>query len=144
VAEEFTQFAPLIVIAQPQRLAQLASLVVAGKADFVSRDANFIPLAAALVERALRREQEEYERAQQWREAMLQSEARSTREQPDPDSFAEAALRLVGGMLDSFEVVCAERSKLPSSLARRLDRIADLTFDLQQSLRLLAHQELEP
>lgn len=137
VAEEFSWYAPLIVVARPQRQAQMASLVAEGKADFVPRNDYFIPLAAALVERTL---QWESEIEQQFRLVeQSATEPGASRDQgPGDDGFPAEALRTIGAILDNLDLVLSERSRLPVSLARRLGRVADLAFDLKQGLRLLA------
>lgn len=133
VTEEFSWFAPLIVIARPEQQALLALLVGAGKADFVARDDNYIPLALALAERALRREKASYEQAR-----LAQQEA--SMPAPDPDGLVQEAVRLVGGLLDNLDFALDDRCQLPGRLAKRLERAADLAFELKRNLRCLAGQ----
>lgn len=134
VVEEFSWFAPVIAIGQTRHQPCLASLVAEGRADFLSRDDHFIPLAAALVERALRWEKEVDEQIL-WDAAKPK---RAPRDAPDPDGFPAEALRILGGIIENLEVVLSERRRLPVLAARRLGRAADLAFDLKSGLRLLA------
>jgi hypothetical protein len=136
VAEEFSWYAPLIAIGQGARQPRLAPLVADGKVDFLSRDDHFIPLAAAMVERALRWEHEVDEHIRQ--AAAIPQPATPPELLPDPDGFPAEALRLLGGILDNLETVLADRGHLPTAAARRLGRAADLAFDLKSALRLLA------
>lgn len=138
VAEEFSWYASLIVVARPEHQGQMASLVAEGKTDFVPRGDYFIPMAAALVERTLRWEGEVEE---QIRLAAQQDATRPNAgrgQTLDSDGFPAEALRTIGAILDNLELVLRERSRLPVSLARRLGRVADLAFDMKQGLRLLA------
>jgi hypothetical protein len=137
VAEEFSWYAPLVLVAKPAKHAQLASLIAEGKADLVPRGDYFTPLAAALVERSLRweREIEQQIVLSEWKVARTVAGREG---KPDEDGFPTEALRSVGAILDSLERVLSERSQLPLGAARRLERITDLAFDLKQSLRLLA------
>ncbi|HEV2387181.1 MAG TPA: hypothetical protein VGS20_07985 [Candidatus Acidoferrales bacterium] len=138
VAEELCPIAPLIVIARPDRQARLAGLVAAGKADFVSREDNYLPLALALAERTLRWEKGANEQAH-----LAQQELPLAA--PDPDGLAQQALRLIDSLLDHLDVALAGRCQLPPRLAKRLDRAADIAFELKRDLRCLAGQpEPEP
>ncbi|HVB98059.1 MAG TPA: hypothetical protein VNJ12_01845 [Candidatus Dormibacteraeota bacterium] len=135
VLEEFSWYAPLIVVALPRRQAQLASVVAEGKANFVSRGDYFIPLAAALVERTLRWDREVELQVRSCGQAAIHGAAG---QDGDPDGFPMQALRTIGAILDNLEIVMAERSRLPREIARRLGRVADLAFDMKEGLRLLA------
>jgi hypothetical protein len=136
-AEEFSWYAPVIAIGHAGRQPRMAPLVAEGKVDFLSRDDHFIPLAAAMVERALRWEQEVDEQIRQAAANPQQAPTR-TEPSPDPDGFPAEALRLLGAILDNLETVLADRTRLPNAAARRLGRAADLAFDLKTGLRLLA------
>lgn len=132
VAGEFAGFAPVIFIARPSAQIRLAPLVAQGKVDFVPRDDHYIPLTAALVERAIRWEQEAEE------ESARQAPARQSppiAESVSGASSDETASRMVGRLLDHLESVFNERCRLTPSAAHRLDRIADLAFELKQFLQ---------
>ncbi|MDE3136306.1 MAG: hypothetical protein KGL59_07015 [Acidobacteriota bacterium] len=142
VAEEFSWYAPVIAIGRAGLQPRMAPLVAEGNVDFLSRDDHFIPLAAAMVERALRWEQEVDEQICQ--AAANQQPAAHTEPAPDPDGFPAEALRLLCAILDNLETVLADRAHLSTAAARRLGRAADLAFDLKSALRLLAgHPEPE-
>lgn len=127
VAGEFVWFAPVIAIARPARQSRLAPLVAEAKLDFVLRDAHYIPLTLALVERAIRWEREVDEQ--------IRSAGPPPPEAPRAEGSPQESLRLVGNVLDCLETVFSERSRLSTPAARRLDRLADLAFELKQSLR---------
>jgi hypothetical protein len=136
VAAEFACYAPLIVIGRSVHQAQLAAGVAEGKIDFVLRDDRCVPLIAALVERALRRKQDSNEEARLAERRRL--DRREKESEPDEDGFPEQSLRQLGAILDTLEIVLAQRKLLPTAVVRRLGRAADLAFDLKDGLRLLA------
>jgi hypothetical protein len=138
VAEEFSWYAPIIAIGRAGRQPRMAPLVAEGDVDFLSRDDHFIPLAAAMVERTLRCEQEVDEHLRQ--AAANHQPATRAEASVDHDGFPAEALRLLGAILDNLETVLADRAHLPTAAARRLGRAADLAFDLKSGLRLLAGQ----
>lgn len=137
VAEEFAWCAPLILIVRPEHQAQLASIVAEGKADVASRCDYFIPLANALVERALRWEREVEKQTERLESLPIERDSTGGSE-PDEGGFPAQAVRIVGTILDNLELTLSERSRLPVTIARRLERLADLSFDLKYGLRLLA------
>jgi hypothetical protein len=51
---QFLAIAPVILLAPVDRLAEAARHVAAGEIEFVARVGDFVPLAAALIERRLR------------------------------------------------------------------------------------------
>lgn len=137
VAEEFAWYAPLILVAKPEREVRLASLVAEGKADVVLRSNYFIPMVEALVERTLRWERE-VERQIALPEPNTVAVGAGGQREPDENGFPMEALRGIGAILDILERVLGERSQLPPGAARRLERVADLAFDMKRGLRLLA------
>lgn len=133
VSEEMAWYAPLILVARPERQGQAARLVSEGKADFVPRGEHFIPLACALVERTLRWERETEEQIRLLEQFAMEREFHRARE-IDRDHFPAEALRMVGAMLDHLELLLGERSHLPEGVGRRLGRVADIAFDLKKAL----------
>ncbi len=135
LTEEFSWCGPVVGIGNREGAFRIAPLVAAGRADFVYRDASFLPLALALVERALGCEQEIDRRIEEADAAAAR--APECNWLPDPDGFPEEALRLLGAILENLEIVLSEPERIPAA-ARRLGRAADLAFDLKTGLRLLA------
>jgi hypothetical protein len=135
LTEEFSWCAPVVSVGNREGAFRIAPLVAAGRADFVYRDDSFLPLALALVERALGCEQEIDRRIAHADAAAAQ--APECAWLPDPDGFPEEALRLLGSILENLEIVLSEPERIPVA-ARRLGRVADLAFDLKAGLRLLA------
>ena len=142
VAEEFSWYAPLVLIARPDQQAHMASLIAEGNADFVPRSDYYIPLATALIERNLRwtREFGNRHRQLQAPAAVPTPGKPSPSESTESDSSAEA-LRMLGVIIDTLEQTLSERAHLPDGVSQRLERVTDLTFDLKDSLRLLAGGE---
>lgn len=135
VAEEFSWYAPVVAVGHAGRQSRMAPLVAEGKADFLLRGNNFIPLAVAMVERVLRRQRELDEQSRFC--AAESAESFQTNATYDPEGFPAEALRLLGAILDNLELVLADRRRLPAAAARCLGRAADLAFDLKSGLRLL-------
>src|SRR5260370_35601547 len=52
--DRLVEAAPVIVVAAPERQAELSFLLGSGAADFVARTGNFVPVAVELVERRIR------------------------------------------------------------------------------------------
>lgn len=137
VAEEFTWYAPVVLVAPPDRQARVASLIAEGNADFVPRGDYYIPLATALIERNLR-----------WKRELeqLHSQEQTSAAAPDctvsdnsqESKFPVEALRMIGMIIHNLELTLHERSHLPAGVSRRLERMTDLAFDLKDGLRLLA------
>ena len=137
VAEEFSWYAPLVLVARPDEQARVAPLIAEGNADFVPRGNYYVPLAAALIERNLR-----WTREFEKRHAQLQAPAAAPDGAGQSDfqenKFSVEALRMVGVIIDNLEQTLSERAHLPEGVSKRLERVTDLTFDLKDGLRLLA------
>lgn len=51
---QLTESAPVVLLAAPERQAEIIHLIAEGDVEFVARVGDFIPLVASLVERRLR------------------------------------------------------------------------------------------
>ncbi len=128
------RFAPVVVVASPERQSELADLIATGVADFVSRVGKFAPLAAALVERRLR----------------ISVQSPSEIEFPrnrDEEDFGEILRHEVNnpltGILGNAELLLAELRRrkdntVPQTALQRLQTIADLAVRLRETVRRLS------
>ncbi len=126
--------APVVVLAQPEHQADLATLVAEGAADFVARAGDFLAVVVALIERRLR----DGDRSQ--------PAARSIFE---PEDFGETLRHELNnpltGILGNAELLLAEirrRSdgRLPDAALPRLETITDLAMRMRETIRRLSHQ----
>jgi signal transduction histidine kinase len=122
VAEELSVFAPAIVLAAPERQAELSELVAGGRVDVVVRSGNFFPVLLALLARHFRP-------AEESSGLVL------------PASFLESLRHEVNnpltGILGNAEMLLARREQLPAAAAQRLETIAELALRVRESLRRL-------
>lgn len=137
VAEEFTWYAPVVLVARPDQQARVASLVAEGNVDFVPRGDYYIPLATALIDRNLRWNRELEKQCDQGQVFPAAPDGSDTDEFPKSD-LPQEALRMIGMIISNLEMTLRERSHLPPAVSRRLERMTDLAFDLKDGLRLLA------
>ncbi len=126
--------APVVVLAQPEHQADLATLVAEGAADFVARVGDFLAVVVALIERRL----QDGDRSQ--------PAARSIFE---PEDFGETLRHELNnpltGILGNAELLLAEirrRSdgQLPDAALPRLETITDLAMRMRETIRRLSHQ----
>ncbi len=128
---ELTQVAPVVVLASPERQADLAHLVAGGDVDFVARIGPFLPLVVGLVERRM-----------MWAE---RSEPRHFRGSAAVEPFADFGEILrhevnnpLTGILGNAEMLLAKRDRLPAAVVQRLETIADLAVRLRETVRRLS------
>lgn len=126
----FTATAPVIVVGNPDRQAELAQLVAEGEAEFVARVGDFVPLAAALIVRRLRwAESSETLLGPPWKEL--------------PADFTEILRHEINnpltGILGNAELLLAQRDRLPASSVQRLETVVDLAVRLRETTRRLSN-----
>jgi signal transduction histidine kinase len=133
-AAELTEYAPVVVIAAPERQADLVFLLASGAIDFVGRAGNFLPVAMGQLERRIR--------------LAGQAEAVSRSISTDLASdFGEILRHEVNnpltGILGNAELLLVEFRKpnamasLSASLAR-LQTIAELAVRLRDTVRRIS------
>lgn len=134
-AATLTEYAPVVVVAAPDRQAELAFLITSGAADFVARVGNFLPVVVGLLERRVR----------------LAEQAEFAVESPGPEppgDFGEILRHEVNnpltGILGNAELLLAECKKwngdrLPAGTLERLQTIADLSVRLRETVRRLSN-----
>jgi signal transduction histidine kinase len=129
-----SRLAPVVVVTSPERQSELADLIAADVADFVSRVGLFAPLAAALVERRLRRC------------ALPPPPAQAAKDGGEGD-FGEILRHEVNnpltGILGNAELLLAELRRrkdnsMPPTAQQRLQTIADLAVRLRETVRRLS------
>jgi signal transduction histidine kinase len=119
----------LVVMAGEARLPELAELIAEGEVEFVVRTGDFLPLAAALLERRLR-----------WAESATKHPggwlSRS------PVDFASVLRHEINnpltGILGNAEMLLVQRDRLPAPAIQRLQTVVDLAVRLRETIRRLS------
>ncbi len=132
------EYAPVLVVAAPERQSELAFLIAAGAVDFVARVGSFLPVAVGLLERRMR---------------LTEPAARSNAWLGLPEEysadFGEVLRHEVNnpltGILGNAELLLAEYKKrngdrmLTGAAIQRLQTIADLAVRLRETVRRLSN-----
>ena len=137
-AASLTESAPVVVVAAPERQAELAFLISSDAVDFVARAGNFVPVAVAFLERRVG-----------LAERMGQAEC-SSRTSPAElaTDFGEILRHEVNnpltGILGNAELLLAECKKkngeqLSLAGVQRLQTIAELAVRLRETVRRLSN-----
>lgn len=137
-AAMLTEFAPLVVVAAPERQAELAFLITSGAVDFVARAGDFVPLTVALLERRVRLAEQ----------AGFAESALAFPEGVAAD-FGEILRHEVNnpltGILGNAELLLAELAKqngerqISEASVQRIQVIADLAVRLREIVRRLSN-----
>ncbi|MFZ3200175.1 MAG: histidine kinase dimerization/phospho-acceptor domain-containing protein [Candidatus Acidiferrales bacterium] len=126
----FTATAPVILLAPLERQTEVARLVAEGELEFVARAGDFIPLAAALVERRLRwASTPESLLGPQWAELAEDAGAIFRHEINNP----------LTGILGNAEMLLAHRERLSSVDTQRLETVVGLAVRLRETVRRLSN-----
>ena len=122
--------APVVVVASPERQAELDGFITSGWLDFVPRAGDFVPVATGLLERRMRR-------AERGPEIAMPSE------REEVEDFGELLRHEVNnpltGILGNAELLLARRDRLPPAAVERLETIAELAVRLRETVRRLSH-----
>jgi signal transduction histidine kinase len=128
---QLTEFAPVVVAAEPDRELELAFLIASGAVDFVARSEPFLPIAAGLLERRVRSA-----------DLNAAGPIRFPNEESDAD-FGEILRHELNnpltGILGNAELLLARRTKLPPATVARLQTIAELAVRLRETVRRLSN-----
>jgi signal transduction histidine kinase len=123
-------FAPVVVVASRERQAELDAFITSGWLDFVPRSGEFVPVAAGLLERRMRRT-----------DTVRPLPPPLDRE--PPEDFGELLRHEVNnpltGILGNAELLLARRDRLPPAAVERLETIAELAVRLRETVRRLSH-----
>jgi signal transduction histidine kinase len=122
--------APVILLAPLERQAEIARLVAGGDVEFVARAGDFIPLAAALVERRLRwAAMSDSMLGPPWAELPGDIGAIFRHEFNNP----------LTGILGNAELLLAHRDRLTAVDTQRLQTVVDLAVRLRETIRRLSN-----
>jgi signal transduction histidine kinase len=122
--------APVVVVASPERQAELDGFITAGWVDFVPRAGEFVPVAAGLLERRMRRAEGGRESAAPSERELLQNFGELLRHEVNNP---------LTGILGNAELLLAQRDRLPLAAVERLETIALLAVRLRETVRRLSH-----
>jgi signal transduction histidine kinase len=118
-----------VLVAAPERQAEVIRLVAEGEMEFVARVGDFIPLAASLVERRAR-----------WA-----AHSESTFRAPGagmPEDVAEIFRHDINnpltGILGNAELLLSHGAHLPAIDRQRLQTVVDLAVRLRETIRRLS------
>lgn len=128
--ERLIEVAPVIVVAEPERQSELASLLDSGAMDFAARRGNFVPVAVGLVERRLRLERMAV--------AASSEEIKNARSANFGEILRHEVNNPLTGILGNAEMLLARRDGLPASAIERLETIAHLAVRLRETVRRLS------
>ncbi len=126
-----TEFAPVALVAGPERGGEVSRWVARGDVEFISRVGDFAPLAAAVVVRRIRwAEQAESAAGVPWKEL--------------PADFAGILRHEINnpltGILGNAELLLAHnRDRLPVAAVQRVETIVDLAVRLREATRRLSN-----
>ena len=138
VVSALAAYAPVVVIGGADREWELAALVAAGSADFVSRAGECLPVALGLVEQRLRQAQPRHAPALR---------AASNGDAKEQEAFGETLRHELNnpltGILGNAELLLAEvrrknDGRLPNGGQQRLETIAALAVRLRETVRRLS------
>jgi signal transduction histidine kinase len=123
---QLTESVSVVLLAAPERQAEMIRLVAEGDVEFVARVEDFIPLAASLVERRLR-----------W--AARSDSARGATEPGMPEDVAEIFRHDINnpltGILGNAELLLSHGAHLPAMDMQRLQTVVDLAVRLRETIR---------
>ncbi|MBI3670281.1 MAG: hypothetical protein HY237_10925 [Acidobacteria bacterium] len=133
-----TEWAPVVVVAAPERQSDLAFLITSGAVDFVARAGNFLPVAVGFLERRVH-----------LAEQAARLEAAAGFPEEAASDFGEILRHEVNnpltGILGNAELLLAEWKKKdgdsPDTAAtlQRLQTIAELAVRLRETVRRLSN-----
>ncbi|MGA8220930.1 MAG: histidine kinase dimerization/phospho-acceptor domain-containing protein [Candidatus Acidiferrales bacterium] len=127
---QLTETAPVILLASLECRADITRLVAEGDVEFVARAGNFVPLAAALIERRLRwAERSETALGPPW--AGLPADS--------AEIFRHEINNPLTGILGNAELLLAHRDRLPAAETQRLETVVDLAVRLRETIRRLSN-----
>lgn len=125
-----TAIAPVVLLAPLERQAEAARLAAGGEVDFVARAGDFLPLAAALIERRLR-----------WAamsESLLGPPWAELRGDLG-EIFRHEINNPLTGILGNAELLLAHRERLNGADTQRLQTVVDLAVRLRETIRRLSN-----
>jgi signal transduction histidine kinase len=136
VVSALAAYAPVVVIGGADREWELAALVAAGSADFVSRAGGCLPVALGLVEQRLRH-------AQHTPGLTAAPNGEAKEEEAFGETLRHELNNPLTGILGNAELLLAEvrrknDGRLPNGGQQRLETIAALAVRLRETVRRLS------
>ncbi|MFZ0523269.1 MAG: histidine kinase dimerization/phospho-acceptor domain-containing protein [Candidatus Acidiferrales bacterium] len=126
LVRQLTESASVVLLAAPERQAEVIRLVADGDVEFVARVEGFIPLATGLVERRLR-----------W--AARSETALGAPGAGMPEDVAEIFRHDINnpltGILGNAELLLSHGAHLPAMDMQRLQTVVDLAVRLRETIR---------
>ena len=127
---QFTERAPVILVAAVARQTEIAKLVAEGDVDYVARVGDFSALASSLVARRLRwAAQSETALGAPW--AGLPADT--------GEIFRHEINNPLTGILGNAELVLSHHERLPPADRQRLQTVVDLAVRLRETTRRLSN-----
>jgi signal transduction histidine kinase len=122
--------APVIVLAPLIRQVEIAPYLAAGDVEFVARAGDFVPIAAALVERRLR-----------WAKRSKSTTGPPPADEPDDLAaiFRHEINNPLTGILGNAELLLARREQFSALDTQRLQTVVDLAVRLRETIRRLTN-----
>jgi nitrogen-specific signal transduction histidine kinase len=124
------KLAPVVVVASAKHQEGLAFLITSGVVDFVPREADFVSIAARLIERRIQF-------------ATSGQDLPSCSDEVSSDNFGEILRHELNnpltGILGNAELLLAKSGRLPNDMAARVEVIAELAVRLRETVRRLSN-----
>jgi signal transduction histidine kinase len=129
LVRQLTESVSVVLLAAPERQAEVVRLVAEGDVEFVARVEDFIPLAASLVERRLR-----------WAARSDYAPGASGAGMPEDvaEIFRHDINNPLTGILGNAELLLAHGAHLPAIDMQRLQTVVDLAVRLRETIRRLS------
>jgi signal transduction histidine kinase len=126
---QLTESAPVVLLAAPERQAEILRLVAEGDVEFVARSGDYIPLAASLVERRLR-----------WAERSESALGAPWAGMPEDmaEIFRHEINNPLTGILGNAELLLSHGARLPATDIQRLQTVVELAVRLRETIRRLS------
>jgi signal transduction histidine kinase len=127
----FTEFAPVALVAAPQKCEEVSKWVVRGDVEFIARIGDFVPLAVAILQRRMRwAKQADSMVGVPWKEF--------------PADFAVILRHEINnpltGILGNAELLLAHYGDtLPLAALQRVETVVDLAVRLREATRRLSN-----
>ena len=127
---KLVEIAPVVLLAPPERQGEITRHVAGGGVDFVANVGDFVPLAAALIQRRLRwAEMSESVLGPPWAE--LPGDLGSI--------FRHEINNPLTGILGNAELLLGHRERLAAVDTQRLQTVVDLAVRLRETIRRLSN-----
>jgi signal transduction histidine kinase len=126
---QLTESASVVLLAAPERQAEVIRLIAEGDLEFVARGEDLVPLAASLVERRLR-----------WAARSESSLGAPWAGMPEDiaEIFRHEINNPLTGILGDAELLLAHGARMPAVDMQRLQTVVELAVRLRETIRRLS------